>query len=85
MKHPLETLISAGSILLLAFFSCLLLPAPTLTIELAQKLIKMFHLLDMNQLYTIIFCLWFLMLGAIEYFVIRFIWKRWFSLDRDEE
>ncbi|MCA1921772.1 DUF1158 domain-containing protein [Buttiauxella noackiae] len=83
MKHPLETLMTAGGILLLAFFSCLLLPAPALTIELAQKLIKMFHLLDMNQLYTIIFCLWFLALGAIEYFVIRFIWKRWFSIDRD--
>ncbi|WP_115630310.1 DUF1158 domain-containing protein [Buttiauxella agrestis] len=82
MKHPLETLMSAGGILLLALFSCLLLPAPALTIELAQKLITMFHLLDMNQLYTIIFCLWFLALGAIEYFVIRFIWKRWFSIDR---
>jgi len=83
MKHPLEALMSAGGILLLAFLSCLLLPAPALTIELAQKLIKMFHLLDMNQLYTIIFCLWFLALGAVEYFVIRFIWRRWFSIDRE--
>ncbi|RPH26895.1 DUF1158 domain-containing protein [Buttiauxella warmboldiae] len=83
MKHPLETLISAGSILLLAFFSCLLLPAPALSIEQAQKLIKTLHLLDMNQLYTLIFCLWFLALGAIEYFVIRFIWRRWFSINRD--
>ncbi|HHN8738366.1 DUF1158 family protein, partial [Pseudomonas aeruginosa] len=23
---------------------------------------------------------WFLVLGAIEYFVLRFIWRRWFSL-----
>lgn len=83
MKHPLESLMAAGGILLLAFLSCLLLPAPALTIELAQKLIAMFHLLDMNQLYTIIFCLWFLALGAIEYFVIRFIWRRWFSIERD--
>ncbi|WP_072265958.1 DUF1158 family protein, partial [Salmonella enterica] len=26
------------------------------------------------------FCLWFLLLGALEYYVIRFIWRRWFSL-----
>lgn len=74
---------SAGGILLLAFFSCLLLPAPALTLDLAKKLIATFHLQDLNQLYTLIFCVWFLALGAIEYFVIRFIWKRWFSIDRD--
>lgn len=83
MKHPLETLMSAGGILLLAFFSCLLLPAPALTLDLAKKLIATFHLQDLNQLYTLIFCVWFLALGAIEYFVIRFIWRRWFSIDRD--
>ncbi|ELO79740.1 putative inner membrane protein [Salmonella enterica subsp. enterica serovar Enteritidis str. 76-2651] len=27
-----------------------------------------------------LFCLWFLLLGALEYYVIRFIWRRWFSL-----
>ncbi|MCP5634582.1 DUF1158 domain-containing protein, partial [Klebsiella pneumoniae] len=26
------------------------------------------------------FCLWFLVLGAIEFFILRFIWRRWFSL-----
>ncbi|WP_435947533.1 DUF1158 domain-containing protein [Dryocola sp. BD586] len=82
MKHPLEALMSAGSILLLAFLSCLLLPAPQLTLQLAHKLMAMFHLLDLNQLYTIIFCIWFLLLGTIEYFVIRFVWRRWFSLER---
>ncbi|MCT4704566.1 DUF1158 domain-containing protein [Enterobacteriaceae bacterium H11S18] len=83
MKHPLETLMSAGGILLLAFFSCLLLPAPMLTLTLAHRLMETFHLLDLNQLYTIIFCIWFLALGAVEYFVIRFVWKRWFSVERE--
>ncbi|HHU8860773.1 TPA: DUF1158 family protein, partial [Escherichia coli] len=44
------------------------------------KLVTMFHLMDLSQLYTLLFCLWFLVLGAIEYFVLRFIWRRWFSL-----
>ncbi|EKY1942407.1 DUF1158 domain-containing protein [Cronobacter turicensis] len=82
MKHPLETLITAGGILLLAFLSCLLLPAPRLTLTLVQHLMTMFHLVDLNQLYTIIFCIWFLLLGAVEYYVIRFVWRRWFSLER---
>jgi len=30
--------------------------------------------------YTILFCVWFLLLGAIEFFVLRFVWRRWFSL-----
>ncbi|WP_105648702.1 DUF1158 domain-containing protein [Cronobacter dublinensis] len=81
MKHPLETLITAGGILLLAFLSCLLLPAPRLTLTLAQSLITKFHLVDLNQLYTIIFCIWFLLLGTVEYYVIRFVWRRWFSLE----
>ncbi|MCT4701598.1 DUF1158 domain-containing protein [Enterobacteriaceae bacterium H20N1] len=82
MKHPLESLMSAGGILLLAFLSCLLLPAPLLTLTLAHKLMDRFHLLDLNQLYTIIFCAWFLLLGVIEYFIIRFVWRRWFSVER---
>ncbi|ALB67577.1 DUF1158 domain-containing protein [Cronobacter dublinensis] len=82
MKHPLETLITAGGILLLAFLSCLLLPAPRLTLTLAQSLMTKFHLVDLNQLYTIIFCIWFLLLGTVEYYVIRFVWRRWFSLER---
>lgn len=79
MKHPLESLMTAAGILLLAF----VLPAaarPSLGIVLAQKLVATFHLMDLNQFYTLLFCLWFLLLGVIEYFVLRFIWRRWFSL-----
>ncbi|WP_117075997.1 DUF1158 family protein, partial [Klebsiella pneumoniae] len=50
MKHPLETLLSAAGILLLALLSCLLLPAPSLGLTLAQKLVATFHLMDLNQL-----------------------------------
>ncbi|WES69702.1 DUF1158 domain-containing protein [Superficieibacter sp. HKU1] len=80
MKHPLESLTIAGGVLLLAFLSCLLLPAPSLGLVLAQKLVAVFHLMDLGQLYTLLYCLWFLMLGIIEYLIIRFIWRRWFSL-----
>jgi len=79
MKHPLESLLTAGGILLMAFLSVLLLPAPSLGLVVAQKLMSIFHLMDLNQLYTIIFCLWFLLLGTIEFFILRFIWRRWFS------
>ncbi|ECP6993139.1 DUF1158 domain-containing protein [Salmonella enterica subsp. enterica serovar Give] len=80
MKHPLESLMTAAGILLMALLSSLLLPAPSLGLALAQKLVGTFHLMDLNQLYTLLFCLWFLLLGALEYYVIRFIWRRWFSL-----
>ncbi|ENF7816184.1 DUF1158 domain-containing protein [Enterobacter soli] len=80
MKHPLESLLTAGGILLMALLSCLLLPAPSLGLVLAQKMMATFHLVDLNQLYTILFCLWFLVLGAIEFFILRFVWHRWFSL-----
>ncbi|EMF20832.1 DUF1158 domain-containing protein [Citrobacter freundii] len=80
MKYPLESLMTAAGILLLAFLSCLLLPAPSVGLVLAQKLVATFHLMDLNQFYTLLFCLWFLLLGVIEYFVLRFIWRRWFSL-----
>lgn len=79
MKHPLESLLTAGGILLMAFLSVLLLPAPSLGLVVAQKLMSTFHLMDLNQLYTIIFCLWFLLLGAVEFFSLRFVWRRWFS------
>ncbi|SBY51295.1 putative inner membrane protein [Klebsiella pneumoniae] len=69
-------------ILLLALLSCLLLPAPSLGLTLAQKLVETFHMMDLNQLYTVLFCLWFLALGAIEYLVLRWVWRRWFSLER---
>lgn len=78
-KHPLESLLTAGGILLMAFLSCLLLPAPSLGLTLAQKMVSTFHLMDLSQLYTILFCIWFLVLGAIEFFVLRFVWRRWFS------
>lgn len=80
MKHPLETLISAAGILLMALLSCLLLPAPSLGLTLAQKLVDTFHLMDLDQFYTLLFCLWFLVLGAVEYFVLRYIWRRWFAV-----
>lgn len=80
MKHPLESLMTVAGILLLTFLSCLLLPAPSLGLVLAQKLVAIFHLMDLNQFYTLLFCLWFLLLGVIEYLVLRFIWRRWFSL-----
>lgn len=79
MKHPLETLTTAAGILLMAF----LLPAaarPRTGANVGTKLVTTFHLMDLSQLYTLLFCLWFLVLGAIEYFVLRFIWRRWFSL-----
>lgn len=80
MKHPLETLVTAAGILLMALISVLLLPAPALGLTLAQKLMATFHLLDLNQLYTLIYCLWFLLLGVVEFYVLRFIWRRWFSV-----
>ncbi|WP_213785890.1 DUF1158 family protein [Citrobacter portucalensis] len=80
MKHPLESLMTVAGILLLAFLSCLLLPAPSLGLVLAQKLVAIFHLMDLNQFYTLLFCLWFLLLGVLEYLLLRFIWLRWFSL-----
>ncbi|HEY3983943.1 DUF1158 family protein [Cedecea sp.] len=82
MNHPHQALLSAGGILLLAFLSCLLLPAPALTLTLAQKLIDTFHLVDLSQLYVILFCIWFLLLGTVEYYLLRFIWRRWFSITR---
>ncbi|MDU7740517.1 MAG: DUF1158 family protein [Citrobacter sp.] len=66
MKHPLESLMTAAGILLLAFLSCLLLPAPSVGLVLAQKFVATFHLMDLNQFYTLLFCLWFLLLGVIE-------------------
>lgn len=80
MKHPLETLVTLAGILLLAFVSVLLLPAPSLGLLLAQSLMQRFHLLDLNQLYTLLYCLWFLLLGTVEFFILRFIWRRWLAV-----
>ena len=82
MKHPLESLTTAGGILLMAFLSCLLLPAPLLGVALAQKLMGIFHLMNLSQLYTLLFCIWFLFLGAVEFFALRFIWRRWIAPGR---
>ena len=38
-------------------------------------------MMDLNQLYTVLFCLWFLALGAIESGA-ALVWRRWFSLER---
>ncbi|MGY5956013.1 DUF1158 domain-containing protein [Kosakonia sp. BK9b] len=80
MKHPLESVVTLAGILLMAFISVLLLPAPSLGLQLAQNLMQWFHLLDLNQLYTLLYCLWFLLLGTIEFFVLRFIWRRWLAV-----
>lgn len=80
MKNPFETLIIPGGILLLSFLSALLLPAPAFSLTLAKTVMASLHLQDLNQLYTIIFCIWFLLLGTLEFFVIRFIWRRWFQV-----
>lgn len=44
MKHPLESLMTAAGILLMALLSSLLLPAPSLGLALAQKLVGSFIL-----------------------------------------
>jgi hypothetical protein len=63
MKHPLESLMTAAGILLLAFLSLSAAARPSLGLVLAQKLVATFHLMDLNQFYTLLFCLWFLLLG----------------------
>ena len=40
-------------------------------LDVGAKLVETFHMMDLNQLYTVLFCLWFLALGAIEYLVLR--------------
>ena len=80
MKHSLETLTNRSRHFADGFP---LLPAaarPRTGLTLAQKLVTTFHLMDLSQLYTLLFCLWFLVLGAIEHFFLRFICRRWFSL-----
>ncbi|ARU95733.1 DUF1158 family protein [Tatumella citrea] len=76
MKNPLESLLIPGGILLLGLLSALLLPAPAFGLPLAKKLMSVLHIMDLNQLYTIVFGIWFLLLGAVEFFVIRFLWRR---------
>ncbi len=78
MKNPFESLIIPGGILLLGFLSALLLPAPNFGLTMARSLTQRLHLQDINQLYTLIFCVWFLLLGVVEFYAIRFIYRRWF-------
>lgn len=76
MKSPFLTFLMPMATLLLGFLSALLLPAPSFGLALARRLVDTFHLADISQLYTLVFCLWFLVLGAVEYYVIRFIYLR---------
>ncbi|MBV4367438.1 DUF1158 family protein [Erwinia phyllosphaerae] len=80
MNNPFVTFLMPMSTLMLGFLSALLLPAPWFGLALTYKLMAMFHLHDVNQLYTLVFCLWFLLLGAVEYFVIRFVYVRFFKV-----
>ena len=73
MKHPLETPLSAAGILLLALLSCSSCCPRLRWPDVEQKLVETFHMMDLNQLYTVLFCLWFLALGAIEYLVLRWV------------
>lgn len=57
MNNPFESLILPGGILLLGFLSALLLPAPAFSLTVAQHLQQLFHLQDLSQLYTLVFCL----------------------------
>ncbi len=77
MKNSYEFFLMPMGSLLLAFLSALLLPAPWFGLALTQKLIATFHLEDTNQLYTLVFCLWFLLLGVLEYYLLRFIYRRY--------
>ncbi|GAA0473859.1 MULTISPECIES: DUF1158 domain-containing protein [Tatumella] len=76
MKNPLESLLIPCGILLAGFLSALLLPAPAFGLPVARALMSALHIMDLNQLYTIVFSLWFLLLGSVEFFVIRFLWRR---------
>lgn len=79
MKHPLESLITAAGILLLAMLSGLLLPVPRLGPTLTAQITEILNI-SLSALYTTLLCLWFLMLGTIEYFVLRYAWRRWFAV-----
>ncbi|MFG1174726.1 DUF1158 family protein [Erwiniaceae bacterium CAU 1747] len=76
MKSPFETFLMPLSTLLFGFLSALLLPAPWFGLTLTRRLMEIFHLEDIGQLYTLVFCLWFLLLGALEFYIVRFIYVR---------
>ncbi|MGV3345780.1 DUF1158 family protein [Enterobacteriaceae bacterium LUAb1] len=76
MKNSVDTLLFPAWTLLLGFLSALFLPAPQFSLHLTQSLMAIFHFSDLSQMYTLVFCLWFLLIGALEYVIIRFIWRR---------
>lgn len=76
MKTAFELCLMPMGTLLLGMLSALLLPAPEFGLTLAKELVVRFHLSDIGQLYTLVFCLWFLLLGALEFYVIRFVYRR---------
>ncbi|UQY44296.1 DUF1158 family protein [Mixta hanseatica] len=76
MKSTFENWLAPMSILLLGFLSALLLPAPSPGPELTARMMSLFHFSDLNQFYTFVLCLWFLVLGTMEFFVLRFLWRR---------
>lgn len=80
MKHPLESLMTAAGILLLAFF-VLSAAARPLSWHGTGAKIRGHLSFDGSQpvLYFAVLSV-VLLLGVIEYFVLRFIWRRWFSL-----
>jgi len=80
MNNPFLTFLMPMSTLMLGFLSALLLPAPWFGVELTRRLTTLFHLSDVGQLYTLVFCLWFLLLGALEYYVIRFIYLQFIKV-----
>jgi hypothetical protein len=78
MKHPLESLMTAAGILLLAFSACC---CPPLAWPGAGAKTRRHLSFDGSQsvLYFAVLSVVFTA-GVIEYFVLRFIWRRWFSL-----
>ena len=74
-ENPFLNFMMPLSTLLFGFLSALLLPAPWFGMSLTKKLVDILHMEDIGQLYTLVFCVWFLFLGAIEYYLVRFIYR----------
>jgi hypothetical protein len=79
MKHPLESLLTAGGILLLALLSCLLFPRRRWAGAGAEAGSDLSHGRSEPALHHSVLRVVFTA-GAIEFFVLRFVWRRWFSL-----
>jgi hypothetical protein len=63
----------------MALLSCLLLPAPSLGLVLAKDGCNLPSGRSEPALHHFVLPV-VLLLGTIEFFVLRFIWRRWFSL-----